>query len=234
MPDAWPATEVRRRSSANGGASTGSGEAPTTISSPRRPRPPSTSLLAAPEEIVVRMTLAPPRACSASPGSPAVLSMYSSAPSSRASCSFSVPRAIATVRKPSLAANWMPRWPSPPTPRIATRSPPRAAELRSALKVVMPAQSSGAASSSARSSGISASALDLTTHVVGVAAVEGDAGDAHVLAADEVAAAAGLAPAAVAAEPADADPLADLPGLRRPRRPRRSHRRPRARGRSGS
>ena len=98
-------------------------------------------------------------------------------------------------------------------PRTATRSPARAPLWRSALNVVMPAHSSGAASSAARSSGIAASALALTTHVVGVAAVEGDPGDAHVLAGDQVPAAARLAVAAVAAEPADADALADLPAL---------------------
>ena len=62
-----------------------------------------------------------------------------------------------------------------------------------------------------RSSGIEASATR-DDHVVGVAAVVGDARDLAVLAADHVAAPAGVAVAAVAAEPADADPLADLPG----------------------
>jgi len=41
---------------------------------------------------------------------------------------------------------------------MATRSPGFAPELRSALKVVMPAQSSGAAAAESRSSGIEAKA----------------------------------------------------------------------------
>ena len=43
-------------------------------------------------------------------------------------------------------------------PRMATRSPGRAPLSRSELNVVMPAHSSGAASSEERSSGIDASA----------------------------------------------------------------------------
>lgn len=97
--------------------------------------------------------------CRTSAGFVAPESMQSWVPSSLASCSLSVPRAIATVRKPSLAANWIPGWPSPPTPEIVTRSPPLAPELRSALQVVMPAQRRGAASSSARSSEMAARAL---------------------------------------------------------------------------
>jgi hypothetical protein len=51
----------------------------------------------------------------------------------------------------------------------------------------------------------------LDHHVVGIAAVHGDSGDLHVLAVDEIAAATPLAVAAVAAKPAEADALADLP-----------------------
>src|SRR5436305_10340374 len=53
----------------------------------------------------------------------------------------------------------------------------------------------------------------LDEHVVGVAAVHRNPGDLHVLAVDQVAAAAPLAIAAVAAEPAHAYALADLPAL---------------------
>ena len=42
----------------------------------------------------------------------------------------------ATVRKPIFAAYCTPRWPSPPRPSTATRSPARAPLLRSALNVV--------------------------------------------------------------------------------------------------
>ena len=48
-------------------------------------------------------------------------------------------------------------------------------------------------------------------YVVGVATVNGDSRDQAVAAADHVAAPAGVAVTAVAAEPADTDPLADLP-----------------------
>src|SRR5437763_13242133 len=53
---------------------------------------------------------------------------------------------MATVRNPIRAAYWTPRWPSPPRPRTATRSPGRAPLFRSALTVVTPAHISGAAS----------------------------------------------------------------------------------------
>ncbi len=43
------------------------------------------------------------------------------------------PRAIATVSKPIALAHWTPRWPSPPIPRTATRSPATASVRRSAL-----------------------------------------------------------------------------------------------------
>ena len=48
-------------------------------------------------------------------------------------------------------------------PSTATRSPGRAPLLRKALKVVMPAHSSGAASAAASSSGIAASASNGAT-----------------------------------------------------------------------
>lgn len=75
------------------------------------------------------------------------------APSLRASASFSLPRDKTAVSKPSLMANCKPRWPSPPKPWIATRSPPFATLFCRAPKVVLPAQRSGAASTGSILSG---------------------------------------------------------------------------------
>ena len=121
----------------------------------------------------------------------------------------------ATVRKPIFAAYWTPRWPSPPRPRTATRSPGRAPLLRSALNVVTPAHISGAASGGGQLRGHPRERGRGGDHVVGVAAVERDAGDLHAgLAGEEVAAAAVVAVAAVPGVPADADALAGLPPRR--------------------
>src|SRR2546423_6138259 len=70
---------------------------------------------------------------------------------------------MATVSKPNFAAYWTPRWPRPPSPRIATTSPGRATLWRRALYVVTPAHISGAASTADSSSGIAASASAGTT-----------------------------------------------------------------------
>ena len=115
-----------------------------------------------------------------------------------------------------------PRWPSPPTPNTATRSPARAGEFRSALKVVRPAHSRGAASTEERSSGTAIKPLDLGDHHLGVAAVVLHAGVALVGAVHEIAVAAVLAVPAAAAEEADADALAHASSPRRLRRWRRS------------
>ena len=95
-------------------------------------------------------------------------------------------------------------------PRMATVSPGRAPLLRRVLKVVMPAQSSGAASTSVEVVGDEGEGVGGGDDVVGIAAVEVDAGDGLVFAEDEVAAAAGRAVVAVAAVPAEADALAGL------------------------
>ena len=84
--------------------------------------------------------------------------MYRWAPSFLARASLSVPRAMATVWNPILAANCTARWPSPPTPRIATTAPGSAPLCRSELYVVIPAHISGPASTADNSSGMSASA----------------------------------------------------------------------------
>src|SRR5271169_3400424 len=89
-----------------------------------------------------------------------------------------------------------PRWPNPPTPNTATKSPALAGEFRSALKVVMPAQSRGAASTDDSSSGT---------------AIRLHPGEALVYAVHEVAIAAVHTVPAAAAEEADADALAHRP-----------------------
>ena len=106
-----------------------------------------------------------------------------------------------------------PRWPSPPTPNTATKSPALAGEFRSALKVVRPAHSSGAASTDERSSGTAIRPLDFGDHHLRVAAIVLYAGVALVCAVHEIAVAAVLAVPAVAAEEADADALAHLPAF---------------------
>ena len=119
-----------------------------------------TAVIACPLVTVARMTLAPPSRVSSAAGSCESLSIAWCAPSSRDSASLSFPRAIATVSKPIFAANWTPRWPRPPTPSTATRSPGRAPLFRRELKVVIPAQTSGAVSTADKASGIRASAAE--------------------------------------------------------------------------
>ena len=155
---------------------------------------------------VARMTRAPPNACSAAAGSSPRCRRNEAAPSSRASGPLSRPRAMAIVRKPIFAVNCVTRWPSSPMPRTATVSPPRARLFLKALKVVIPAQSSGAASSDLRSSGIR-QALDWRDHIFTVPAIHVDAGYSRIRAIDKGAAAAGNATAAITGEPAHADAL---------------------------
>lgn len=59
------------------------------------------------------MTLAPPRRWRASPASSFERSIYSCAPSFCASSCLDAEDESATVWKPILRANWMPRWPRP-------------------------------------------------------------------------------------------------------------------------
>ena len=159
---AWPLGHPRIdcRSEMSGSAETASGSAtaPRSRSCPATPSPRIASSIAAALGAVATITRAPPIAASACPAEPFAESTYSSAPSWVASGRLSSPRAMATVRKPMRWANCTARCPRPPSPCTATRSPGRAGELRSALKVVMPAQRSGAASTSPSVSGIRASA----------------------------------------------------------------------------
>ncbi len=90
--------------------------------------------------------------------------------------------------------------------RVARRAP----LLRRELNVVMPAHISGAASTSDRSSGMSARGVGRGDDVVGITAVEGDAGDLPILTENEIAAAAGGAVVAMAAVPAQTHALADF------------------------
>src|SRR6266566_2790258 len=150
--------DCRRESSGSVETRSGSATAATSRSCPATPSPPITSSTAAALGAVARITRAPPIAASACPAEPFAESTYSSAPSCVASGRLSSPRAMATVRKPMRWANCTARCPRPPSPCTATRSPGRAGEWRSALKVVMPAQRSGAASMSPSVSGMRASA----------------------------------------------------------------------------
>src|SRR5260370_1121335 len=80
---------------------------PRTTSVPLRASPSTSLPVSWALGAVARMVLAPPSFCSAAAGSPASVSMYSCAPSSRASARLSPPRETATVRKPSLRADWI-------------------------------------------------------------------------------------------------------------------------------
>ena len=95
-------------------------------------------------------------------------------------------------------------------PRMTTVSPARAPLLRRALKVVMPAHSSGAGVDVAEVVRDQGDGVGGGDDVVGVAAVVVDAGDVLIFAKDEVAAAAGMAVVAMAAVPAQTDALAGL------------------------
>ena len=95
-------------------------------------------------------------------------------------------------------------------PRTATRSPGLAPLLRSALKVLTPAHNRGRVLGGKVVRDGRQCALR-HQDVVGVSAVVGDAGHLAVGAADQVAAAARVAVAAVAAEPPDPNALADFP-----------------------
>src|SRR5262249_28547758 len=88
--------------SCSGGASVGFGATPITMSRPR-------SAIALALLTVASTALAPPRGMSAAATSSVALSMKWCARSLRASAALSPPRAIATVRKPSLLANCIPR-----------------------------------------------------------------------------------------------------------------------------
>ena len=196
----------------NGVTSIGSGEAPTTISVPSTPSPSISGVMALPLVTVARITLAPPSAVSALAASSASLSMIDmraelerqpllvlAAGDGDGVEAHAARELHAEMAEPANALNGH---------EVAGPAP----ELRSALKVVMPAQSSGAAAVGVELVGDRGERLDRRDHVVGIAAVIMDAGDFEVAAGDEIAAPAAVADKAHAAEPADADPLAGAPG----------------------
>ena len=83
-----------------------------------------------------------------------------SAPNVFASSSFPVPRATAATWNPIFFAYWMPRWPSPPMPWIATKLFSGGPAARIALNTVTPAQSSGAAVIASKPSGTRTNPVD--------------------------------------------------------------------------
>src|SRR5581483_4768819 len=85
LPDDQPRTLRVPWISCVGATGIGSKPAPTTISSPSRPRPSISGAIALPLGAVARMTRAPPSFRSAAAGSPARVSTYSWAPSFSAS-----------------------------------------------------------------------------------------------------------------------------------------------------
>ena len=105
----------------------------------------------------------------------------------------------------------MPRWPSPPIPWTATRSLGCAPLWRSALKVVIPAQSSGAASAGSSDSGIRATASTGAIMYSRISAVVTESGDLHVGTVHEVATPAREAGPVLTAVPAHADSLTVRP-----------------------
>src|ERR1039458_2496045 len=85
---------------------------------------------------------APPSRWIASTGSSFLGLIVSSAPSSRASSSFSSITSTATTRPPAIAAYWIARCPRPPTPNTATKSEERvdrelSAELAGELELLI-------------------------------------------------------------------------------------------------
>ena len=126
---------------------------------------------------------------------------------------FSSPRAIATTRIPALRAYCSARCPSPPILSTATRSPARAPLVRSALNVVSPAHSSGAASADPNPSGMAANAVARAI----ATSVQPPSSETPVIGCwvqcTKLAGTTDMPLVAVATEKADPDPLPDLPAL---------------------
>ena len=103
--------------------------------------------------------------CPAPPSSPPVVdeAMCLVAPRAMASSALASEREIVVTVAPMAAAIFTPMWPRPPTPTTATERPVAAPHRRSGEYVVMPAQSSGAATSSSMASGIRSTKRSLTT-----------------------------------------------------------------------
>jgi hypothetical protein len=99
----------------------------------------------------------------------------------------------------------------PTTPLTATTSPTRAPLFRRALKVVIPAHISGAASVAESWSGISSGACGGRNHIVCIAAVVGKASHSCVAACEEISAPTRVSVTTLATMPADSDSLPRLP-----------------------
>jgi hypothetical protein len=106
---------------------------------PPTARPPSTALIAVPPVTVAMITRPRPSdQLRRGIGRLAIdVVLRAELPGQRC---LSPPRAMATVSKPIFDANWMPKWPCPPTPNTATVSPGRAPLWCRALNVGTPAQ----------------------------------------------------------------------------------------------
>src|SRR4029077_16645491 len=120
---------------------------------------------------------------------------------------------MATVRKPIFTANCTPRWPRPPIPRMATRSPGPAPVRRSELNMVSPAHAIGAASTADSSSGIRASALAGATTYSAYPPGKCCARDHADLAVNEPTAPTAATMPAMAPRPADRHPFTLAPTL---------------------
>ena len=135
--------------------------------------------------------------------------MTMSAPSSVASSELVVGDVDRGHGAPAIFAYCTARWPSPPTPEIATSCAGRTPATLSALYVVTPAQVSGAASRALTPVGHRLREVGPGEHLLGVCAVAAVAGVDLLLAQRLPAGQAVLAPPARLAEPRHGDPLPD-------------------------
>ncbi len=119
---------------------------PMLISRPLRRNPPKADDTCLLEFVVDRTTSNPPASVIALPGSSPTTST-SLAPMDLSSLTLSAWPVTAQVSSPTACENCRARWPSPPSPSTATRSPGRGVALRRPLITVYPAQKMGAASS---------------------------------------------------------------------------------------
>lgn len=179
-----------------------------TTSFPPRRSPPYTAENAASSTASAIAACAPPNRLSTSAGSWVRASMTRPAPSSEASSSFSSVTSMAATVAPAIFAYCTARWPSPPTPEMATSWAGPTPTTLSALYVVPPAQVSGAASSGEIPSGTGWAKSAPGEHFLGVCAVAPVPGVDLLLAERLPAGQAVLAASAGGAEPGHRDALA--------------------------
>ena len=110
---------------------------------------------------VLMMRSKEPLAARSAPSS--FVAMCVLAPRSFASCALASERLIVVTSAPIAAAIFTAMCPRPPTPTTATRRPGPAPQRLSGTYVVIPAHSSGAATSSSIASGTRTTMLSLTT-----------------------------------------------------------------------